>query len=382
MSLYAYEWLSIWAYITVKRWCMGKIVEVKRILVIRFRRVGDAVLSTVICSSLRATFPNAKIDYVLNENIASLYEHHPDIDNIVTFNDHENSNIAAYFLKVWRTVRQNHYDVIIDTRSTVRTLLFSLLSPLTRFRIGTWKNYSYFLHNYRINNHLDRLQNMVSSNLMLLQPLNIITPVNYCSDFRLYVSEREREASRNYMVTQGIDFSRPIILAAVTARQAHKVWSKEQMSVVLRKMINEYDAQIIFNFSGASEETYARGLQADMGNDRNIFTRIEAKSLRQLCALIVNCDFFFGNEGGPRHMSQALGVPSYAIYPPGPLKSVWLPDSGSQCHQGISPDDICTSQEQSEMSYQQRFELITVDRVWAGVKPMLEQYLAASSLAD
>lgn len=65
---------------------------VKHILVIRFRRVGDAVLSTVICSSLKKTFPEARVDYVLNENIACLYEDHPDIDRTITFNDHELKN--------------------------------------------------------------------------------------------------------------------------------------------------------------------------------------------------------------------------------------------------------------------------------------------------
>ena len=65
-------------------------MEIKHILVIRFRRVGDSVLATALCRSLRQSFPQAQIDYVLNENIASLYENHPDIDRVIPFNDREN----------------------------------------------------------------------------------------------------------------------------------------------------------------------------------------------------------------------------------------------------------------------------------------------------
>lgn len=42
-------------------------MEIKHILVIRFRRVGDSVLATALCRSLRQSFPQAQIDYVLNE---------------------------------------------------------------------------------------------------------------------------------------------------------------------------------------------------------------------------------------------------------------------------------------------------------------------------
>ncbi len=46
---------------------MKKLV-VRHILVIRFRRVGDSVLSMGLCHSLRQT-------------------HHPDVDRCITFND-------------------------------------------------------------------------------------------------------------------------------------------------------------------------------------------------------------------------------------------------------------------------------------------------------
>ena len=39
-------------------------MQIKKVLVIRFRRVGDATLSSVICTSLRKSFPEAEIHYV------------------------------------------------------------------------------------------------------------------------------------------------------------------------------------------------------------------------------------------------------------------------------------------------------------------------------
>lgn len=41
-------------------------MEIKNILVIRFRRVGDSVLSMGLCHTLRKSFPGAEIDLVIN----------------------------------------------------------------------------------------------------------------------------------------------------------------------------------------------------------------------------------------------------------------------------------------------------------------------------
>lgn len=351
-------------------------MQIRRILVIRFRRVGDAVLSSVLCSNLRKSFPHAVIDYVLNENIAPLFEGHPDIDNVVAFSDKDNGNILRFVRRTWTQVRANHYDVIIDTRSTVRTLLFSLFSLSTPYRIGTYKSYSKFFHNFRIDNRRELDSDVIAHLLMLLEPLNSEATIHNTPDFKLYVSDEERQYFHDYMAKQGVAFDRPVILAAVTSRLMHKAWNVEQMKLVLQHMIDTYQAQIVLNFSGP-EEMHAKRLHEAMNNSRNIFTSIEARSLRQLSAMASNCDFFFGNEGGPRHISQAVGVPSYAIFPPGVSKTLWMPGLGEKCW-GISPDDILPREEQAGLTYEQRFGLITAEQVCKDIDHLFGRFSSLS----
>ena len=349
-------------------------MSIEKIVVIRFRRVGDAILSSVLCSSLRQSFPNAQIDYVLNKEVASLFEGHPDVDNVISFGDDDNTDIFRYSRKVWRLMKSKRYDVIIDTRSTILTLIFALFSLSSRYRIGTKKYYNFLVHNYRVNNRSDKNLDVINRLLLLLQPLEREAKVTYVKQLCLFISDDERYSFRRYMEQQGIDFSRPVILAAVTARLIHKVWDREKMKAVLQRIIDHHGAQIIFNYAGI-EEKYARQLHQDMGLDSHIYLHVRAGSLRELAAMTANCDFFFGNEGGPRHISQALKLPSYAIFPPGVLKSIWLPADGQEQYQGISPDDILPLEEQQGMSYLERFNLISVERVWSEVDQMLRRYV-------
>ncbi|GHV10394.1 heptosyltransferase [Bacteroidia bacterium] len=336
----------------------------KHILILRFRRVGDAVLSSALCSSLRKTFPEAQIDYVLNEEIAPLFEHHPAIDRVITFNRSEMHDSQTYLKKVWQIVHATQYDAIIDTRSTVKTLWFSLFSFKTPFRIGKQKSYNLFLHNYRFNTCFDGTDDEVGYTLRLLSPFEKRVKVHYDRNFKVVVTPEEKAAFRRKMENQGIDFSKPVMVCAVATRLSYKMWPQERMTQVLSKILETTDAQLVFNFVGKTEEAIAVQIQKDLHDHPRIFTNIEANNLRELAAMLANSDFFFGNEGGPRHISQALNIPSFAIYPPNIPKKDWLPNANER-FRGIEPADVSEQANNPDLSYAEKFDFITVDEVWS-----------------
>lgn len=345
---------------------------IKNILVIRFRRVGDSVLSMALCHSLKLSFPEAKVHFVINSGIAPLYEGHPDVDEVIPFTPEECKGLR-YVRRVWQVMHATHYDVIIDMRSTVKTCFFSLFSLSTPYRIGRRKAYNRGLHNFRLDN--PKGADRVKTNLNLLTPLGKEGELKLDRHFPLYISEKERSDFRQYMQAQGIDFSRPVVLTACATRIIGKEWPQERMAEVLRRLIeNHPDVQIIFNYAGEVETAAARQLYEMLDHSPNIFLNVEAGSLRQLCALCANSDFFFGNEGGPRHIAQAFSVPSFAIYPPGIRKEFWLPGKDER-YQGISPDDYVEREQQKNLSYAQRFAILTIDEVWKGLEHSYTQFV-------
>jgi heptosyltransferase-2 len=346
--------------------------SIRNIIVLRFRRVGDAVISSSLCSSLRKTFPEAVIDYVLNAEIAPLFENHPDIDRIISFESWEMKNWKVYLKKVRRIMQTGKYDLIVDTRATVKTLWFALFSPSSPYRIGRKKLYNRFIHNFRPDTAID--DDETGRTLRLLSPLEKNFQVQYDRDFKVYVSSDEKESFRRQMQAKGIDFSKRVIVCAVTARLTCKVWKMEYMRELLQRIIDNYNVQLIFNYGGWEEEEAAIRLQQEMDNPAGIFTNIRAGNLRELSAMLANSDFFFGNEGGPRHISQALNIPSFAIYPPGIGKKIWLPNA-CDCFQGIEPEDVSEEAKKEKLSYGEKFEFITVDEVWNRLQPMLCRFL-------
>jgi heptosyltransferase-2 len=308
----------------------------------------------------------------LNGEIAPLFEHHPDIDRLITFKKEEMKNWKTYLKKVRRIMHLGNYDLIVDTRATIKTLWFSFFSLSTPYRIGKKKTYNRFFHNYRLNTKID--DDEVGQTLRLLSPLEKNFEIQYDRTFKLYVTPEEKETFRQRMKSEGINFSKPVVVCAVATRLAYKMWDKERMIQVLSRIIEEYDAQLIFNFSGKEEETVALRIQEKMNHHPHIFTHIQANGLRELAALLSNADFFFGNEGGPRHISQALDIPSYAIYPPSIDKKKWLPNANER-FQGLEPKDISEKAEDKRLSYAEKFDFISVTELWKKLNPMLNKYI-------
>ncbi len=344
---------------------------IRHILIIRFRRVGDSVLTMGLCRSLKQSFPDAQIHLVLNAAIAPLFESHPDVDRVIGFKPDELHGLR-YLKRVREVVHKTRYDAIIDMRSTVKTQFFSLFSLHTPYRIGWKKPYTLLGHNYRIDKPTDISR--VEADLLLGQPLAAEGSWKPTTAFRLSITPDERSTYRCYMTEKGIDFGKPVVLCTVTARLAYKVLPYERMTRLLRHFIDRSGAQLVFNYAGEEETRAAQQIWNDLGQDPHVFLQIEAKGLRQLCALLSNCTFFFGNEGGPRHMAQALGIPSFAIFPPGIPKAIWLPADDRGMSRGISPDDFLPADRQKDMSYAERFGLITdgalveqLDAMWHDV---------------
>ena len=335
--------------------------------------MGDSIIATSVLNTLRSNFPDAKIDFVLNENLAKLFKDHPSINRIITFSDKERHNILLYLSKIWRIVHSTHYDVIIDLRSTINTMFFSLFSLHTPYRIGVIKNYTRFIYNYRIPDNSND-EYIVKYDLRFVQPLNALKKIINVPQFSLHISNEELENFRLYMQQNGIDFSSPIILVGVTSKLSHKSWDESNMIWVIKQFIQKYpNVQLIFNYAPGVEEETARHIYKMLGSDK-IFIDIKAHNQRELVAMSSLVTFYFGNEGGARHIIQAVGKPSYVVVSPNVVKRVWLPvdDTASE---GIEAEDIVSRNKLSQMTYEEQYKVITKETVWNNLQHFAERYI-------
>lgn len=340
-----------------------------KILVVRFKQIGDAILSSVICNTLKRTFPDAEVDYVVYEHISPLFENHKYIDNVISITKEEQKNPFKYLAKVWKITRKK-YDIVIDIMSTPKSEFFTLFSLGSKYRIGRRKPKRGYTYNYKIDEPRDA-KDKVDKFLKMLKPLEKDYHITYDNNYVITLTFEERSQMRKRMLDAGIDFSRPVYICAANSRRKSKIYNTEKMKRIVERVRDELKGQVIFFYS-PDEKDFIMKFYEKFEDKKDLFVNINTKSIRELAMVISNCDFFFGNEGGPRHLAQSLDIPSFAIFSPSASKKEWLSNANER-HQGVESDDVGNCE---NLDYNGQYNLIDPDYVFDKIEKMSKKFIA------
>ncbi|MEO7402468.1 MAG: lipopolysaccharide heptosyltransferase I [Burkholderiales bacterium] len=111
----------------------------RSVLLVKTSSLGDVIHNMPAVTDLRAHFPEARIDWVVEEAYAPLVRLHPAIDRIVpvAIRRWRKSLFAAVTWREVKAVRavlaQRRYDAIIDTQGLVKSAIVARLAPGRRY---------------------------------------------------------------------------------------------------------------------------------------------------------------------------------------------------------------------------------------------------------
>jgi ADP-heptose:LPS heptosyltransferase len=118
--------------------------EVRKVLLVRLRSIGDTVLATPSAVALKRFLPHVQVDILVEDWVAPLLDHHPHIDNVVVL---ERGGLMSR-ARVARELRASNYDVVYNLHGGT-TATFLTRATGARHRVG-FKTYQYAqLHNHQ-----------------------------------------------------------------------------------------------------------------------------------------------------------------------------------------------------------------------------------------
>ncbi len=296
-----------------------------KFLVIQTRDIGDVMLSTALCNTLKLNHPDAHVDMLTMNYCTGVVEGNPNIDEIIVLERSQRGKIG-YIWKLLRRIRARRYDVIINAQGQVTGLLICLFSLSSR-RIGFDKSYWRIAHSDNAP-PMDPAEHSgegitMDDRMRLLAPLDL---KQLDRRYRIWLSDAEQERGRELLRRGGIDPERPIVALGVNSRDDFKQWSLEYFAHIAQWLIESYGVQI-YVFYGPGEEAYSKGLKALIGETYRgqVFDAVNTGSIRELAMVFAACDLYVGNDTGPRHIAQALDLPALAIVSPASNKYRWIP---------------------------------------------------------
>ena len=105
-----------------------------RILLVKTSSLGDVVHNLPVVTDLRQRYPEAKIDWVVEENFAEIPRLHPEVHRVipVALRRWRRSLLSpatwAEFGSFRRTLRTEHYELVIDTQGLLKSALITRMA--------------------------------------------------------------------------------------------------------------------------------------------------------------------------------------------------------------------------------------------------------------
>ena len=301
--------------------------DMKNILVIRLRFMGDVILTIPLLTTLKDAYPNACITYLAETPFAVLLTHHPSVDNVLIL-DKTNRKQTA---QLYKNILLTKFDVAIDLFGNPRSALLTWLSGAKTRIGGDFRGRRHF-YTHPIKND-GTPKTAIDFHLSYLAPLGI--PLKKHNPF-IVISEEEKEWAKNYLYLKGYDLSKQIIGIHPGATWPAKKWFPERF-VELANTLNSKGFQILFTM-GPGEESLVR----DIINQCTFDSKgPKVLSLRQLAAVLQQLDVYVSNDCGPLHLAPAVGTKTVGIFGPGE-PDIWFPYDSNLGHRLVFHELDCS----------------------------------------
>ena len=282
--------------------------QVKRVLVIRLRSIGDTVLTTPSLIALRKFLPAAEIDILLEEWVAPVLDGFPSIDNVLTVGDS-----AASRFTTAREIRRRKYDVVLNLHGGTTSTFLTFASG-AGYRVG-YAHYQYaFLHNILVGSSVDfwnrSIVHSAEQHLALLGSVGV--PVEDKPKTKLGVAPAALESLvMKFAAGTGHPFADagPFALMHPAAAFETKQWSVTNFARTAEYLKTK--GFVTIAVAAQHESAILDDLQA---RSKVPVCAFEDLTLPEITALASQASLFVGNDSGIAHIAAAVGTPSVVVF--------------------------------------------------------------------
>lgn len=279
--------------------------QVKRVLIVRLRSIGDTVLTTPSLFALKRFLPNAAIDILLEDWVAPVLDNHPHVDNVLTVTKGSTTSRARMVHKL----RSRRYDVVYNIHGGTTATFLSRATGAPH-RVG-YANYQYSkLHNHLAPSPLvlwerERVHS-AEQQLGLLGWTGV--PVSDRPASHLAVTDVAAASVAKRLESAGVNQKQFAVIHPAAAFDT-KQWAAANF------------AQIVDELGRRKLEIVALTTQKESAIVEEIgrFASTRALSLSDLSlpevtALLSRARLFVGNDSGIAHMAAAVRTPSVVVF--------------------------------------------------------------------
>jgi len=285
--------------------CMEKMVSSQRILIVKSSSMGDVVHALPVAYDIKKAFPDARLDWVVEESFQGIPHLSPFIDGIVVtaFRRWRKGLLDKEVLReigaVRHQLREAHYDAVIDLQGLIRSAL-----------VTSWANaHSFGYSKETIREPLASF--FYSEKLSVPEALKPVRRYRVMAARSLgYAID---ETSPHYGLVageppEGLALPADFVALAPNTSRVEKLWAENRWVELGKRFQSEGISSALF-WGNAEEKTRVERLAEKIGG-AVVLPRMK---LTDCAAVIRKSRAMIGVDTGLAHLGAALAVPSVGI---------------------------------------------------------------------
>ena len=271
------------------------------ILLVRFSSIGDLILTTPLLRAIRTRHPDARISFVVREDMAETLRNNPRIDELITWRrDSRLQGLAA-------TLRRRNWTHRLDLHGSMRSRLLRQLVG------GSWTGYP----KHRLRRQLlitthgrrgGRLGPVAERYFAAARDLDV-TPDGLPPEF--FPTESAAASAASLLAKRSLGEERRVVALAPGAAHFTKRWPPHHWIALAARLAPAFDVVIV---GGPAEREVAAEIEAAAGGHgvsaAGQFTLDGTAALLQRAAVLV------AGDTGVLHLATAVGTPVVGLYGP------------------------------------------------------------------
>ncbi len=288
--------------------------NVKRVLVVKLRHLGDVLLTTPVFAALKKALPEAQIDAYIYEEAKEVLEGHLAITNLIGYDRKWKklgffSRLKKEFQLLWQ-IRKKKYDLIINLTEGDRGLIAAKVSKAkvcVGFPPKGKLQKRFITHTVK---HCPSLRHTVEKNLDALRRIGIF-PDEASRDLFFHIDEKTIQSMRQ---------PEPFILMHPSSRWRFKCLPVPKMRELVKRL--ESQGKNVILTSGPDPIEIAMVMAIAQGTGAKVLAG--KTTLKELGALLLSSEMLICVDSVAHHLASALKKPVLAFF--GPTSSItWGP---------------------------------------------------------
>lgn len=273
------------------------------ILIVRLGALGDVVHAIPAAAALRAAFPDARIDWLVEAKHREIVDLVTVIDRVIPV---RRASFAGWSEAVG-LLRRSRYDVALDLQGLMKSAVFARASGAARvIGFSIWhlreKTARPF---YSQTGSDDAGAHVIQKNLRLLETVGV-------KDDRILFPLAHVESAAVASVRAALGGATPFALINPGAAWPNKRWPPDRFGEVAA-FLRDVRGLPSFVLWGPGEESLARAVaDASSGAARPA----PPTSISDLLALSREASLLVSGDTGPLHIAAAAGTPTVAVFGP------------------------------------------------------------------